>query len=228
MNHAAVARKNATSPRPRVCVVDSKEVGLAYARLDECRIELMGSVPSLLQLSPRVAASYDAILVGCTERLLLSPAFRARAQQLSRATRLIAVIASPTTDAGAQAATIGFAGLISRDVGPRALERTIAAVVHGESAFPRSVLNGLVALVSRASTTRLGFLGETALTPRQGQIVDLIAEGATDREIASVLHISQSTAHKHVQNALRRLNAKTRSQLVASARQPFYPRTLSH
>lgn len=183
----------------------------------------MGSLPSLAQLTPRVASTYEAILVGCTERLLLSPAFRARAQQLTRTARLIALMSSPTTDAGAQAASLGFAGLVSRDVTPRALERTIAAVVHGESAFPRSVLNGLVKMISQFSTARLGASGEAALTPRQGQIVELIARGATDREIAALLRISESTAHKHVQNALRRLNAKTRSQLVASARQPVFP-----
>jgi len=205
-------------------VIDSKEVGLAYARLDECRLDVMGSLPSLAQLSPRAATAYDAILVGCTERLLLSPQFRARAQELSRTARLIALMQLPTPEAGAQAASLGFVGLVSREVTPRALERTIAATAQGGSAFPRTVLNGLVQMVSKLSSTRLGAYSDVALTPRQEQIVELIAQGATDREIAGVLQISQSTAHKHVQNALRRLNAKTRSQLVASARPPAFPR----
>ena len=215
-------KRRAGSARPRVCVIDSREVGLAYARLDECRLDVMGSLPSLSQLTAATASTYDAILVGCTERLLLSPPFRTRAHQLSRAARLIALMASPTAEAGAQAASLGFVGLVSRDVTPRALERTIAATALGESAFPRTVLNGLVQMVSRLSSTRLGAYSDVALTPRQEQIVELIAQGATDREIASFLQISQSTAHKHVQNALRRLNAKTRSQLVASARQPAF------
>jgi len=215
-------KRRGGSARPRVCVIDSREVGLAYARLDECRLDVMGSLPSLSQLTAATASTYDAILVGCTERLLLSPPFRTRAHQLSRAARLIALMASPTAEAGAQAASLGFVGLVSCDVTPRALERTIAATALGESAFPRTVLNGLVQMVSRLSSTRLGAYSDVALTPRQEQIVELIAQGATDREIASFLQISQSTAHKHVQNALRRLNAKTRSQLVASARQPAF------
>jgi DNA-binding CsgD family transcriptional regulator len=48
--------------------------------------------------------------------------------------------------------------------------------------------------------------------------VTLIAQGATDAEIATLLNISRSTAHKHVQNARRRLRAKTRGQLVAASR----------
>lgn len=223
MSHRPPSKAATASARPRICVIDSKEVGFAYARLDDCRVDVMGSLPTLAQLSPRIAATYDAVLVGCTERLLLSPAFRARAHQLARAARLIAVLPSPSPDAGAQAASLGFAGLVSRDVTPRALERTIAAAIHGDSAFPRSVFNGLVQMISRFSPPRLKAPGEASLTPRQGQIVELIAQGATDREISNLLHISESTAHKHVQNALRRLNAKTRSQLVASARQPVYP-----
>jgi len=213
--------RHAGSRRPRICVIDSNEVGLAYARLDECRVEVMGSLPSLTQLTARAASTYDAILVGCTERLLLSPPFRARVHQLSRTARLIALMSSPTPEAGAQAAGLGFVGLVSRDATPKALDRTIAATAKGESAFPRTVLNGLVQMVSRLSSTHFGSYSGVSLTPRQEQIVDLIAQGATDRKIAGVLQISQSTAHKHVQNALRRLNVKTRSQLVASARPAF-------
>ena len=226
MSEREPPKKRSGAARPRICVIDSKEVGLAYARIDECRVDIMGSLPSLAQLTPRLAGTYDAILVGCTERMLLSPAFWARARQLTRTARLIAIVPTPTPDAGAQAARLGFAGLVSREVNPRALERTIAAALHGENAFPRSVLRALVQVVSRLSASRSSLSGEASLTPRQGQIVELIAQGATDREIALLLRISQSTAHKHVQNALRRLHAKTRSQLVAAARQPLFPGSL--
>jgi DNA-binding NarL/FixJ family response regulator len=204
-------------------VIDSKEAGSAYERLDECAIEVMGSLPSLALLTERSASSYDAIVVGCTERLLLSPAFRARVRKLTPEARLIAVMTSPTVENGAQALALGFAGLAARDITPKALERTIAAATRGESAFPRGVVNALLESASRFAFRSVGRKGEPALTPRQDQIVDLIAQGATDREIAGILRISQSTAHKHVQNALRRLNAKTRSQLVAAARRPVFP-----
>src|SRR5438552_13047466 len=114
----------------------------------------MGSLPSLIQLTPGVASAYDAVLVGCTERLLLSPAFRTRAHQLSRTARLIALIASPTAEAGAQAASLGFVGLVSRDVTPRARERTIPATAPGEGAFPPTVLNGPGQMVPPLASAR--------------------------------------------------------------------------
>ena len=185
----------------------------------------MSSLPGLEQLTPRIANAYDIVLVGCSEVLLASPAFRERVQRLGRTAKLIAVMPSPSSETGARAAGLGFIGLVASDVAPRALERTVAAVLNGESAFPRGVTNALVHLVGRLAT---GGVGARALTPRQGQIVELIAQGATDREIANMLRISESTAHKHVQNALRRLNARTRSQLVAAARQPLFPRLFGY
>lgn len=178
----------------------------------------MAVLSSLTQLSPRVASGYDAILVGCSERLLLSPAFRAHVQPLAPHARLIAMLPAPQPEAGARAATLGFAGLVAREVPPRALDRTIAAVARGERAFPRSALTRLVEAVLRAPAGRPGVLASAALTPRQRQVVELIAQGAKDPEIARLLRISQSTTHKHVQSALRRLKARTRSQLVAAAR----------
>ena len=220
--------RRAARARSRVCVVDSKEVGLAYASLDACRMEVMAALPSIAHLSPQTASGYDAVVVGCSERMLLSPAFRARAQQVSRNARLVAVLPSPSPAASAQAARLGFAGLVAREVSPRALERTIAAVARGERAFPRSTWNALVELAFGGSTGPGGAPAGPSLTPRQEQIVGLIARGATDREIATLLRISPSTAHKHVQNALRRLKAKTRSQLVAAARQSVLAAEFGH
>jgi len=112
------------------------------------------------------------------------------------------------------AARIGFHGFIAREVGPEALTRTVSAVAHGEVAFPRATLASLLQMLSFLPLPRSD--APTSLTPRQQQIVDLIAQGATDREIAARLRISESTAHKHVQNALKRTQTKTRSHLVAA------------
>jgi DNA-binding NarL/FixJ family response regulator len=160
---------------------------------------------------------YDAVLIGSSALELEDPEFQAHVVRIVRVTPAIAVVsegANPAT-----AARIGFHGFVSRDVAPEALVRTIRAVSQGEIAFPRSALTGLFQLLSFLPLGRAGTDQPIALTPRQLQIVDLIAQGATDREIATRLRISESTAHKHVQNALRRSKTRTRSQLVAVARQ---------
>jgi LuxR family quorum-sensing system transcriptional regulator CciR len=52
------------------------------------------------------------------------------------------------------------------------------------------------------------------LTPRQRDCVALVAQGKSDWEIGQVLGISESTVHKHIEDAKRRFGVSTRVQLV--------------
>jgi LuxR family quorum sensing-dependent transcriptional regulator len=53
------------------------------------------------------------------------------------------------------------------------------------------------------------------LTPRERECLKWIAAGKTDWEISQILNISEQTVHGYVQNALTKLNARTRAQAVA-------------
>ena len=208
---------NADPQSVRLCVVDSLELGVAYPRLDEAGLDVMALVPSLAQISIGLLHEYDAVLIGCSSGELEDPDFQNLISRIVRVAPAIAVVpagADPGT-----AAKIGFHGLVYRDVSPEALARTVRAVSQGEIAFPRAAVAGLFKLLRLLPLSISRSDQPVALTPRQQEIVDLIAQGATDREIATRLHISESTAHKHVQNALRRSKTKTRSQLVAVARE---------
>jgi len=199
----------------RVAVVDSTQGGPAYDRLTECALDIMAFVPNLAQVNLTLLHEYEVVLIGCTTEELEEAAFQT---QLLRVARTVAAIAIVPGGVGATtAARIGFHGFVAREVRPEALTRTVAAVAQGEVAFPRATLASLLQMLSFLPLPRSD--APTSLTPRQQQVVDLIAQGATDREIAARLRISESTAHKHVQNALRRSKTKTRSQLVAVARQ---------
>ena len=55
----------------------------------------------------------------------------------------------------------------------------------------------------------------TALSPREHEILGLLAEGLTGREIARRLYLSPETVRTHIRNATKRLGAKTRVQAVA-------------
>jgi DNA-binding CsgD family transcriptional regulator len=56
------------------------------------------------------------------------------------------------------------------------------------------------------------------LTPRQFEVLQLLAGGAQTNEIAELLHLSRETVRNHIQGVLRRLEAKTRIEAVAIAR----------
>ena len=58
-------------------------------------------------------------------------------------------------------------------------------------------------------------LATAALSPREIAALRLVAHGCSDGEIAARLGISESTAHKHVEGARRRLKAKSRAEMAA-------------
>lgn len=167
-------------------------------------------LPRFLELDAEAIAEFDVILIAYDERSLLTERFEATVRRMSTLKPLVAIVSRPTERGALDAARAGFHGLVTSKVPPRALARTIAAVLRGELAFPRSTLSALL----RSATTGRG--SPVPLTTRQRQVVALIASGATDEQIGLALGISSSTAHKHVLGAFRRMNVRTRGQLVAA------------
>jgi len=200
---------------PRFLLVED-EGSTVGARLEafglraETRAVALGAIGSL------AIGRTDVVVIVCTERALLTPSFQADVQRVSQRTPRVAVIVDGGPDAGAYAARLGWQGFVAADSADASIAATIAAASRGELSFPASTTSALVRALARIAPVAHG--PAATLTPRQQQIVALIAQGATDAEIATVLGISRSTAHKHVQNARRRMRAKTRSQLVAAAR----------
>ena len=78
---------------------------------------------------------------------------------------------------------------------------------------------GLAELVG-GGLNALGFLGPAGpalLTPRERQILALLGEGRSNREIANILVISERTARTHVSNVLSKLNLTSRTQAALLA-----------
>jgi len=59
--------------------------------------------------------------------------------------------------------------------------------------------------------------GISPLTPRQREVLQLIAEGRTAKEVAAILHISPRTAESHKYDIMQALGAQTTADLVQSA-----------
>jgi len=60
-------------------------------------------------------------------------------------------------------------------------------------------------------------IGEIHLSPRQTQIVDLLAEGRSDKEIALTLGLSTATVRTYLQRMYRQYGSRSRAHLVAIA-----------
>ena len=177
------------------------------------------TAPSLHALDLAALRRCDVIVVVCEAHELSDPAVQADAVRVD--IPLVAVVQRATANAVVDAARLGWRGFVDADKNVATVARAIAVAARGGLAFPASATGALARALASFAPSR--GIAASDLTPRQRQIVTLLAQGATDGEIATTLGISRSTAHKHVQNARRRLRARTRSQLVAAIREPLTP-----
>ncbi len=83
----------------------------------------------------------------------------------------------------------------------------------GEAARARELLAGLGA----PPVPRRPAAGDRLLTPREVEVLRLVADGLTDGEVAARLVLSRHTVHRHLQNAYARLGCSSRAAAVAEA-----------
>jgi len=198
------------APRFILCEPPNSRVG---QRLGALGYRPVAGGEDLGLIDPAAFSEAEVLAVVCSERELLHPASDAHAADARRSIPRVAIVAGCGPEAAAYAARLGWQGFVGADRPASAIAHAIATAARGRLSFPSSATDALVRALARVAPVTFS---AAALTPRQAQIVTLLAQGATDAEIASLLQISRSTAHKHVQNARRRLGAKTRSQLVAA------------
>jgi DNA-binding NarL/FixJ family response regulator len=114
-----------------------------------------------------------------------------------------------------EAVRLGAIGYLTKDLDPAALLRAIRGAADGDLAMPRRLaartLRDLVS-AGRARATAPTGSGLEQLSPREEEILRLLAEGLTDREIGETLMISSRTVETHVGNILRKLDAKNRAE----------------
>ena len=103
-----------------------------------------------------------------------------------------------------QALHAGAAGYLLKDSSTQELELAIRAVARGASYLSPSVSRHVVADYVRPETRGRGALAR--LTPRQQEIVQLIAEGHTNQEIAALLSLSVKTVETHRTQLMERLD----------------------
>lgn len=107
----------------------------------------------------------------------------------------------------------GAQAYVLKDVDLGELVRIIRAVARGESGF-----DSRTAAVVRALAAGGAAADESpALTEREREVVRLIAEGLTNREIGQTIFVSESTVKFHVRNVMRKLDVHHRAEVAYAA-----------
>jgi DNA-binding NarL/FixJ family response regulator len=108
----------------------------------------------------------------------------------------------------------GARGFLTKDAGAEELQHAIEAVARGEAALDRAVQHHVVAAVAEAPEARALPDG---LTPREAEVLALIADGLSNGEIATRLVVSQATVKTHVNHVFAKTGVRDRAQAVAYA-----------
>jgi DNA-binding NarL/FixJ family response regulator len=119
-----------------------------------------------------------------------------------------------------EAIRVGAKGFIRKDVPFAKLLAALRAVRNGETAISRHMVNRLadeLRRIGRPTDVKLESLA--ILTARERQILGYLGRGASSRQIAKLLVISEHTVRVHIHNILAKLGLKTRGEAVSFARQ---------
>jgi NarL family two-component system response regulator LiaR len=112
----------------------------------------------------------------------------------------------------------GAAGFLAKDVDVDILPQALQGALSGEAAISRKLSMRLVEQLRRAPEGPGGLRPvKSPLTPREWEVVDLLAERKTTDQIADQLVLSSETVRSHVKNILRKLDARSREEAVAVA-----------
>ncbi|MFD8822271.1 response regulator [Streptomyces sp. NPDC059605] len=130
------------------------------------------------------------------------------------ATRVIILTTFDTDEHVFEALRAGASGFLTKEVEPAELRRAVEVVAAGDSLLSPGVTRRVVERFAhrpRAAVTL------AALTPRESDVVRLVAEGLSNDEIAAALVISPLTAKTHISRAITKLGVRDRVQLVILA-----------
>ncbi|MGZ8438199.1 MAG: response regulator [Candidatus Limnocylindrales bacterium] len=130
------------------------------------------------------------------------------------ATRVVMLTSYPDEEAVLSAIVAGASGYLLKQVRARDLVAALEAVGRGESLLDPAVTEKVLERVRRIAT---GAAADdlAALTTQEQKILLLVAEGKTNKEIASEVFLSDKTVKNYVSSILSKLNLERRAQAAA-------------
>ena len=110
----------------------------------------------------------------------------------------------------------GVVGYVLKDASAIELVTTVRSVAAGEAVCPSSLTATLFRYASRppGTVSSIAWGAELGLSRREQQLMMLLRDGLTNKEIASELNISEQTVKNHVHNIMRKLGARDRLAAV--------------
>lgn len=135
------------------------------------------------------------------------------------ATRVLILTAYEIGDNITAALDAGAAGFLAKTAEPQQMIDAVHAVAAGQAYLAPSVTRHVIAQATvRHTSARTTSAGAPGLTDREQEVLQLVAEGLTNKQIAQRLVISPATAKTHLARIMQKLGVSTRTQAAMLAR----------
>jgi DNA-binding NarL/FixJ family response regulator len=197
----------------------------ALARIlsKKCDIQVVGAaafspdvVGQISSAAPDVLLS-DSAAVGLSNLRLVS-----EVRAAIPGVRVVMIGMEADRDTFLRAVRDGITGYVLKDASAMEVAAAVRSVANGEAVCPPSLCLALFERVASQNTHSASFVirHNLGLTRREQQLVQLISNGLTNKEIASQLNLSEQTVKNHVHRMLRKLGATGRLGAVELCRAP--------
>src|SRR5881398_211172 len=232
------ASMTARGPRPAVCLAIWEKrdsvIGGGSTLLPPATARIVSTKSvgvASFKMKPETPAFTSATTSSCTGKRSIVMIRRSGAvrfstrvvRELKRTApdlRIIAIDLFPVHEDVVALVKAGVSGFILKDATPTDFVDTIRAVAGGSNVLPPPMTESLFSQIARQTAGRgpRAVIDAVRLTKRERQVIDLIGEGLSNKEIAQRLHIATHTVKSHVHNILEKLALHTRLQIAAFAR----------
>jgi DNA-binding NarL/FixJ family response regulator len=204
----------------RILVVDNQAVSRAGLRSlleSYADLQVIGeaadgvqAVSETLELGPQVVLM-DALLPNGQSMEALK-----QIKQLNLNARVLLLSAQAREEFLYETLQAGADGYVLKDIVPDALAEAIRSVARGEVLVQPQLANRLLSRFGKQGQGRGSFPYET-LTAREQDVLQLLARGLRNKEIAARLHVSERTVNFHLANIYQKLNVSGRTEALSKA-----------
>ena len=187
----------------------------AFRKLLESQCEVVGTASDgrvLLETAQRLKP--DVIIVDIAMPLMNGLEAGLRLKELMPATKLIFLTMNEDSDLAMEAMHCGASGYLLKSSAASELMQAIQMALKGKSYITPQIARGM----------QKAFINDPrpkprtkTLTPRQREVVQLLAEGKSMKEVASVLNVTPRTVAFHKYRVMEELSLKTTAELIQFA-----------
>jgi len=206
---------------------------ITVAIIDDSRLvrealaSMLGRLPDLQVVAAGVAddafmdeTKPDVVLLDVGLRDEDSLGVAAALIKRSSGTKVIIMDLIPMSDDIVQFVNAGVSGFVLKDATFDEFVATIRSVAAGGKVLPSGMTESLFSQIAKAADAQghEQVLEDVRMTRREREVIDLIGQGLSNKEIAQRLNIAAHTVKSHVRNVMEKLALHTRLQIAAYSR----------